>query len=80
MGKNKTSFSYRLNKVVKSNSDFTTDGQKLYCVVCDKPINVTEKHLKNRVDDHFQSDIHNKKNQRELKLVIISLSLYLPMH
>jgi hypothetical protein len=60
MVKTKSSFSFKLNQIIKSNNDFTTDGQKLYCIVCDKNINVTEKHLKNRVDDHFNSDIHKK--------------------
>ncbi len=60
MVKTKSSFSLKLNQIIKSNNDFTTDGQKLNCVVCDKNINVTEKNLKNRVDDHFNSDIHEK--------------------
>jgi hypothetical protein len=65
MPKQKSSLSYKLNKAVVKNSELRTNGERLFCVICDKNIKVTEKQYTTRIDEHLSSGTHIRS--REIK-------------
>lgn len=66
MSKSKTSFKSKLNSFVATKTDLKVENEKVFCMVCVKPINVNPSKYMCRISEHLSSDSH--KRHRELKI------------
>jgi len=66
----KTSTSNFLKRIVKKNSDLTTDGKILICSVCETEVNWDFKHAATQVSQHLKGKKHQERVGKKEKRVI----------